>query len=1137
MTNQDSKYPISSSQLQVIALISFWVTVLLGCTEKSETRFQELSSARTGIDFVNELQETPELNILTYLYYYNGGGVSVADYNQDGLPDIYLVANQAPDALYINRGNLNFEDVSEKAGISQDTLWTTGVTHADVNGDGLEDLYVCKPGGYRALKGRNLLYINQGINANGIPQYREMAAAYGLNLETLSTQASFFDYDLDGDLDVFLLNHSVHPNRNYGRGSQRKEFDARAGDILMRNDGNTFTDVSAAAGIYQGRAGYGLGLGISDINGDGYPDIYVGNDFFENDYLYINRGDGTFREVIDTDTEETSAKQAPAIGHTSHFSMGNDIADLNNDGLPDILSLDMLPEDLITYKTSGLEYPFPIYQQYLGHGYGPQYMQNTLQLNLGDGRFSEIAFLSGLASTEWSWGSLIADFDNDGQQDVFISNGIKGATNDMDYMNFIANDDIQRRIDAGMKQPDMPLTQEIPPKIATNYIFRNTGNLQFEDMSQSWLPGEATYSQGTAYADLDDDGDLDLVVSHTDRPVSILENTGINGKSLKVILSGDDANTRGIGAQVHLYTRDGIQYRENYTTRGYLSALPNVLHFGLGDLEVVDSIKVRWPGGKTQHLGKLSLEQNELHLREADAEEANPGMAGYVAHTGAVSKSAIWEQIDSLFTFRHEENPTLDFDREPLIPFAQSNEGPGLAVGDFNGDGRDDIFLGGAKHQASQLLLQRANGSFEPVAEDPFQAIALHEDTAALFADFDGDSQNDLIVVSGGNEFTGGEPLRPRLYLNRSGLPKQKNEAFPDCTLNASDVIAADFDRDGDLDLVLSADSQPGAFGASPKHALLLNDGQGVFRDATEELAPELDTFGSITDMEWTDIDGDSQPELLIVGHWNAPGILRWRDGQLRLDSNNGLQDETGLWNAIRTLDADGDGDLDFVAGNWGSNTRLVASNAFPLQLYRSDFDDNGREEPLVTYYHQGVETPFASRDEIVKQLPHLRKNFPTYKAFAEASLEELLGKDRLDAATYKLVTELRSCLFLNDGKGSFKKIPLPAITQAAPVFDFGIADFNKDGHTDLLPLGNHFQVSTQLGRPDALQGPVLLGSQEGVFHWAPQMIAPISGAARKWAHLKVGSKNYYVIARNDDTPIILTLREQTNEIQHNVSK
>lgn len=1079
---------------------------LVGCNGKEPFLFSELPASRTGIKFENRLTETPELNILNYLYYYNGAGVMSADFNGDGLPDLYFSGNQVEDALYINQGNLTFEDITLNSGISNQNGWTTGVTHADVNGDGLLDIYICKASGYRALTGRNLLYIHLGNNSEGIPQFRESAQEYGLDFSGLSTQAAFFDFDLDGDLDMFLLNHSVHPNRTYGKGSQREGYDPISGDRLYRNDNGRFVDISASAGIFQGKAGYGLGIGISDLNGDGYPDIYIGNDFFENDYLYINLGNGTFKEVISGSDSQ--------IGHTSHYSMGNTLADLNNDGLPDILSLDMLPEDPETYKTSGLEYGFPIYQQYLNNGFAPQYMQNTFQLNLGNGMFSEVAFLAGLAATEWSWGVLAADFDNDGLKDVFISNGIKGATNDMDYMNFIANESIQRQIDKGMTHANLPLTREIPAKIAANYLYRNSGNLHFENMTGKWITARKTYSHGAIYTDLDRDGDLDLVVNPVDEPALVYENKSQGSSTYRIGFKGSVNNTFGIGCKVIAYAKDKTLLEENFPTRGYLSAINPEIQFGFGASHP-DSIQVVWPGGAYETFKNQELAN---HIT-ADIKNA----AGNYYSPKSYADTVPWKKYDSILSFYHRENPTLDFDREPLIVYAASHFGPEAVVSDFNKDGLDDIVICGGKRQATQLFFQEPAGKFRFSQPELFEAHALNEDTAVAVADLDRDGWPDLIVGSGGNEFKNGTPLEPRIYMNRNGHLETSRSLIPGLYINASGIDTLDIDRDGSIDLLITADVEPANFGKPPRHYLLQNDGQGNFRDITLEKFPDLLSFGSITDVVIADLNGDDFPEIAIGGLWSPVNVYAYTDGIWTRQTQNGLENSEGFWFALTAADVDNDGDMDILAGNWGLNSRLKASLEEPITLYLQDFDDNGTVDPMVTYYFKGREMPFASKDELTKQLPIINKKYRTYSAFAAASLKDIFGVYALSEAEQKKVYELASCIFLNNGKGQFQKKQLPAIAQVSPIFDFEVADFDGDNLPDIFPVGNLFEISTQLGRLDALNGVLLHNSGDGNFEWWQKAAAPVSGSCRQIMPIKIGDKEGLIIVRNNNTPVILT--------------
>lgn len=1103
----DLKANRNAHMKRILGLLFTTLFLFVSCAKKKENRFRKLSSAATSISFKNELKDTPELNILTYLYYYNGAGVAAADFNNDGLVDLYFTSNQGADKFYINKGDFKFEDVTVKSQINNNGNWTTGVTHVDINNDGLLDIYICKVGNYQGIEGHNLLYINQGIDEEGLPVFKEDAAAYGLAFSGFSTQAAFFDFDLDGDLDMYLMNHSVHPNSNYGYGAKRKEFDVISGDRLYRNDGGIFVDVSAESGIYQGIIGYGLGLSISDINNDGYPDIYVGNDFFENDYLYLNQKDGTFLEIISQDDKK--------LGHTTHYSMGNSIADLNNDGLMDILSVDMLPEDLETYKTSGLEYPYPTYESYLKNGYAPQYMQNTFHLNLGNGSFSEIANLSGIAATEWSWGVLAADFDNDGFKDIFVSNGILGATNDMDFISFIANDNIQKRISKGLSDEDMPLINEIPEKKVANYFFRNTGDLRFQDVTSEWFQREATFSNGCAYADLDNDGDLDLVVNNINEEALILENiSDKDNHFLKLDFNGSPKNRFGIGAKVRAYTSKGIVLQEHFVTKGYLSAVPNTIHLGIGKDSILDSLKVIWPDGTYQTLKNVKADQRlVLYIGDSKGDHYN--------EQTAVSKD-FFTNVNSPINFIHKEQASLEFNRDPLIPFANTNEGPSIAVADINGDGLEDLFITGAKGQPSALFLQNQVGAFTPVQEDLFAKDAMSEDISSVFFDANGNGNLDLLVVSGGNEFKTSEKLWPRLYINQDGIYNKDENQFIGVEVNASKVRAVDFDNDGDLDITISSDQKPWEFGITPKQYLFENDGKGNFQDVTAKHAHAFEYIGNVKDFLWVDLNENGFKDLVVVGHWMPVTVFINNGGKLVLQTTNGLDKTNGWWNVIKAEDIDNDGDIDFIIGNWGENSKLRASENNPIKLYSADFDANGSIEPLVTYFHKGKETPFASKDELVKQIPSLNKKYLSYGDFAMASISDLFSTEKLNNAMKKDAYEFRTCLFENDGNGFFKVKGLPVLAQAATVRDILIEDIDNDGFKDLFLVGNTYEVNTQLGRMDALHGLILYNDKKGDFQWERNQNFDVSGPARMIQKITINGIEHFIVAMNNNAPVFL---------------
>lgn len=1094
--------------IYTFCIIASCFLVVSSCA-KEERNFLALDAEKTGVYFQNTLTPSPELNILNYLYYYNGAGVLAADFNNDGKIDLFFTGNQVADVLYLNQGNFNFTKGQEFPKNLKNGNWSTGATYVDINNDGLLDIYICKASGYGALKGRNQLWVNQGTDKNQLPSFKEEASKYGLDFSGLSTHAAFFDYDLDGDLDLYLLNHSVHPNRNYGHGGLREGYHPQFGDVLFQNNNGYFEDRSEEAGIFQGRIGYGLGLSIGDINGDQYPDIYVGNDFFENDYLYLNQKDGTFREVISNDPLQ--------LGHTTHYSMGNSLADLNNDGKLDILSLDMLPENLKTYKTSGLEYGYPIYRQYLAKNYAPQYMQNTLHINIDGERFSEIAQLSGIAATEWSWGVLPADFDNDGLTDIFISNGILGATNDMDYMNFIANEDIQKRIDKGMAKTDLPLTKEIPEKKVPNYFFSNTGDLQFINQTSSWFDDDPTFSHGSVYADLDNDGDLDLVVNNTNDPVGIFKNNSPLSNSLKVQFRGSSKNQLGIGATVSLFGTQN-QTQQNFPVKGYLSTVPPELHFGVGTDTLIDSLIVNWPDGKQQKLVKVPANK----LLTLAYENASFEAIEITKRVPAITKYSV---LDSIIDFKHQENVSVDFDREPLIPYAGSNEGPSIAIADVNHDQREDIFIGGAKKQPSALFLQDANGGFQQVKTNVFELLAIREVIASTFFDANGDGWLDLLVGYGGNEFQSGKNLHPELFINQQGTLHRLPSAIPPALeANISDIEATDLDGDGDFDLILATDQMPGNFGHGAKNYILFNDGQGNFEDSTASFAPNFRDFGSIKELKVVDFNKDGKKDIIAVGHWNPIGLFLNNGKTLVLTQATGLENTEGLWESIEVVDIDKDGDLDIICGNWGLNSKLTASLEKPLSLYRNDFDGNGQEEAIVTYYHGVVETPFASKDELVKQLPILNKEFLSYAKFADASIQELFGRDQLADSYTKEVFTLETTLFKNLGNNQFQILELPLMAMASQIRKILVKDLDEDGFPELILLGNNHHISTQLGRLDALHGLILKNNGKGEYKEIEHL--KIDGQVNDAVPINHSGKTAFLVARNNQTPVLLKVNE-----------
>ncbi len=1085
--------------------------------------FTKLSPAYTGVNFENRLKETEDFNVFTYRNFYNGGGVAAADLTGDGLPELVLTSNQGGPRLYLNLGNFRFRDITKAAGINfkGSGSWATGVTIADVNGDGLLDVYVCYAGNGPPALRANELYINQGVGSDGIPHFREMAKEYGVADEGYSTQAVFFDYDRDGKLDLLVINNSPRPVSSFAIANTRGERSQYGGHKLYHNVGGHFVDVTRAAGIYEAEMGFGLGVVASDVNGDGWPDIYVANDFFEKDYLYINNHDGTFTESID--------RAMPSI---SYSSMGMDIADIDNDGRPDVYTTDMLPEDHYRLQMTTA---FDSWDQYIGkvkNGFHHQFTRNMLQLNNGNGTFSDIGQMAGVARTDWSWGALIADLDLDGYKDIFVTNGIARDVTNQDYLAYLTE---QRNLQQTSGKPVdyLKLVNATTSTKLPNYAFHNNGNHSFTNLSAAWGLNTPTFSSGAVYVDLDGDGALDLVVNNVNDTAFIYRNNAralTKNRYLQVKLEGDAPNRFAVGAKVTLFADRQRFFQELSPTRGFQSSVDYLLTFGVGVKDTLDSLVVVWPGHtgadlrRTTVLNRIATNQR-ITIREAQATVGPPPAAAPTPKRPAPLFTDVTDSV--ALPFVHHENEFSDFNREPLMPKLVSTEGPFMAVADVNGDGLDDIFVGGAKGQPGKLLIQQRDGRFVSSSESELAKDSISEDLGALFLDVNGDGRPDLYVVSGGNEYSeGASALQDRLYLNDGRGRFHKAESWlPIERTSGSRVVAAQFD--GYLYLFVGGRVVPWRYGTDPPSMLLRKQGS-KFVDVTDQVAPELKQVGMVTDAVWRDIDGDGRPDLIVVGEWMPITVFKNRsDGRLERMHVPGLEKSNGWWNRIVAGDFTGHGRVDFIVGNMGLNSRLHASENEPTTMYVGDFAGTGFVQQVVTTYSKGVSYPVAMRDELINSIPRLRDRFPTYASYARASITDIFSPQELAAALTKNVYTFATSLVRNNGDSSFTLIPLPAEAQHAPVYGILATDVDGDGHVDLLLGGNFDGIPPELGgRMAASYGLLLRGDGKGNFTPVDALTSGllVPGQTRDIQRVRTGAgpgHDLFVFARNNDRPLV----------------
>ncbi len=1068
---------------------------------------------KTGIDFTNQVEDGKKENSFLFRNFYNGGGVAIGDINNDGLADVFLTSNAAANKLYLNKGNFQFEDISAKAGIKVDDIWNTGVVMADINADGWLDIYVCSSGHMPTGNRLNKLYIN---NQNG--SFTEDAKKYGLDIKAYTTQVSFFDYDMDGDLDCFMINNSPIPVNQLEFSNKRDLLESKwpvgdflkgGGDHLFQNNNGRFTEVTQDAGIHGTLLSFGMGVSVGDINNDGYPDVYVANDSYERDYLYINQKKGKFKDMLEEKMQ-----------HTSFSSMGADIADVNNDGYSDIFTTDMLPLSDYRIKTTGAFDDIDMFNRKIGAGFYYHYVKNCLQLNSPSGNFKDIGNYSGVSASDWSWGALMFDMDNDGWNDILACNGVNHDVTDLDFMNFFANDVIQKMILTGKKDEVDQVLKQIPKTPIPNKVYRNEHNLKFTDIGDQWGLGQNTFSNGAAYGDLDNDGDLDVIINNQNQPSFVYKNNSrqLNQNNyIGIQLKGEGKNTFAVGSKIQLFIGDQILTKEVIPSRGFQSSVDYKQIIGIGKFAKIDSMHIIWPNRMVSNINKPAINKVYSYTQTK---------SGQLLQELGIEKNTLLSKVNTNFT-KHQENEVIDFYAERGVPEMLSKEGPKAAVADVNGDLLEDVFIGGTPNHPGQLYLQDKAGNFTIKPQKGFEAFKSFEDVAVQLVDIDNDKDVDLIIGPGGNN---NEPntreLQIRLFKNDGkGNFEIDAMAFPNVSMNISVIAPYDFNKDGFVDLFVGARNYPFVYGMNPTSFLFQNDGKGHFVDIAPTKVPAISSIGMVTDAKWVDIDGDQSSDLVIVGEWMSPRIFKNNKGQLTALPSN-LNELNGWWQTVTYADVNNDGKQDLILGNIGENFYLQPSKKNPVKLFVNDFDKNGIKDKVVTYTVDGKDKPVVVKRELEEMVPSIKKNNLKHIEYAKKSIQEIFTPEDIKSSIVKIFDFATSIVAINKGGGQFEIVPLPATTQLSSVNAIQATDLNRDGKVDLILGGNHFDYQPQYDRLDGSFVDVLVQTKNGQFEAMDPLKAGIllKGQMRDIKKINKQGKEHFLFLQNNDYPVLYQL-------------